>query len=250
MVCASAFAIQLDDDVMLYLPFEEGSGKVTADMSGNGNDGMLMGGLQWVDGRMGGALEFNATDTYVEVASNPTLQALGDGWTLAVWIKLTAETQAWGRIVDKFYGTGYCIGRQNVNPVMNMEWCGSANNSTTTTEVFDDNWHHVVATRDAAGGSNVLRLYVDGVKENEFGGGCLVQQNQDTTPVRIGAGDTCCDEGGAVGYFVDGIIDEVVIYRRALTGGEITALMNEGIDLAVQPQGKLTTTWASIRVDR
>ena len=48
------------------------------------------------------------------------------------------------------------------------------------------------------------------------------------------------------GDLVDGIIDEVAVYRRALTEDEIKQDM-KGIKTAVSPSGKLATTWASIK---
>ena len=48
--------------------------------------------------------------------------------------------------------------------------------------------------------------------------------------------------------YVNGILDEVVIWNRALSDDEITQAM-EGklISAAVAPRGKLTTTWGTIK---
>ena len=45
-------AIQGDDSLKLYLPFEEGKGKVAKDNSGHGNDGTLEGDTKWIDGKL------------------------------------------------------------------------------------------------------------------------------------------------------------------------------------------------------
>ncbi len=47
--------------------FDDGGGAVAEDSSGNGKDGELAGGAEWVDGQFGGALEFNGTDAWVTV---------------------------------------------------------------------------------------------------------------------------------------------------------------------------------------
>ena len=46
-----------------------------------------------------------------------------------------------------------------------------------------------------------------------------------------------------------GVIDEVVLYDRALSEKEINELMADGVSVAldVQPGGKLVTTWSQIK---
>ena len=53
--------------------FDEGKGEVTKDSSGNGNDGKLMNGPKWVDGKFGKALEFDGTDDNVEMPNDSGL---------------------------------------------------------------------------------------------------------------------------------------------------------------------------------
>ena len=112
---------------------------------------------------------------------------------------------------------------------------------------MDNKWHHIAATREVKGGANELKIYVDGKLEATGGGGSIKQHNQDTTPVRIGTGDECCGEGGAAAYFLKGILDEVAIYRKTLTAAEIQADMTDGLLLAIEPAGKLATTWGHIK---
>jgi hypothetical protein len=47
----------VDEHTMLYLKFDEGSGKDVKDLSDNGNDGTIT-GAKWVEGKFGKALEF------------------------------------------------------------------------------------------------------------------------------------------------------------------------------------------------
>ena len=46
-----------------------------------------------------------------------------------------------------------------------------------------------------------------------------------------------------------GVIDEVVLYDRALSEKEISELIEDGmvVTLDVQPGGKLVTTWSQIK---
>jgi hypothetical protein len=48
--------------------------------------------------------------------------------------------------------------------------------------------------------------------------------------------------------YVDGILDEVVIWNRTLSDDEIRKAMNgELVNAAVNTKGKLTATWGSIK---
>jgi hypothetical protein len=76
-----------------------------------------------------------------------------------------------------------------------------------------DEWHHVTATGDGAN----LRLYVDGI---------LIDVGSDATTT-YGSSATAFCVGANVsgtGHYFPGVIDEVVVYDRALTDAEITLL--------------------------
>ena len=55
---ASPAIAQATSDAVLILHFDEGSGTVTKDASGHGNDGTVY-GATWVDGKYGKALSFD-----------------------------------------------------------------------------------------------------------------------------------------------------------------------------------------------
>ena len=50
----------------------------------------------------------------------------------------------------------------------------------------------------------------------------------------------------SAGCFFNGMIDEVVIFNRALSEEEVQEAI-EGVKLAVESMGKLITRWASIK---
>ena len=45
-----------------YWSFDEGSGAIAKDGSGNGNDGTLENGTAWTDGKFGYAVQFDGTN--------------------------------------------------------------------------------------------------------------------------------------------------------------------------------------------
>lgn len=245
----------IDPALVLYIPFEEGAGETTKDMSGKGNDGKLAGGVKWtVSGKIGKALEFNGTDSQVLIQSSDSLQPDDSDFTIEAWINADPTNVDWARVVDKFYGTGYCLGKVGADLTIGSEFGGNANSFGSVTPVFDKKWHHVAVVRDIktieGEVMSFLYIYVDGKNENRTIPPNVKLHNQDTTPVRIGAGDQCCAEGPPedVAYFFKGTIDEVAIYRKALTEDELKKDMSQGIPvIAVMPSEKLATTWAEVK---
>ena len=70
--------------------FAEGSGGTTADVSGNGNTGTLIGGTAWsTSGRFGKAVSFDGANDLVSVTDAPTLD-LTSGMTIEAWVNPTA----------------------------------------------------------------------------------------------------------------------------------------------------------------
>ena len=98
----------------------------------------------------------------------------------------------------------------------------------SATNVVDEKWHHVAITYD----KKAFKLYVNGKEENS--GDWAKDPETNDAPLRIGNG-------------IDGIIDELQILSVALSADEIRSDMNDGIQLTVEPNGKVTTTWGRLK---
>src|ERR1051326_8428091 len=72
-------------DLAAYWSFDEGVGRTVYDYSGHNNNGTILGRPQWVAGRIGKALEFNGTDSVIEVADGDWNR--GAPITFAVWYR-------------------------------------------------------------------------------------------------------------------------------------------------------------------
>jgi hypothetical protein len=76
-------------DLVAHWKFNEGSGNVAHDTSGNGNDGTFVGDPQWAAGKIGGALEFNGSSDYIEVPFSESLRVINQGdFSIAAWFRL------------------------------------------------------------------------------------------------------------------------------------------------------------------
>jgi len=100
-LAGSAFAFDAgpQPDLVGWWPFDEGEGTVAHDASGNGNDGVFVGDPQWVEGIIGGALEFNGDD-YVNCGNGDSLQ-IRDQITMAFWFKVEAFQNTWEGFIAK-----------------------------------------------------------------------------------------------------------------------------------------------------
>ena len=105
-------------------------------------------------------------------------------------------------------------------------------------------WIHVAMTWDADDPNT--RLYENGAEIHMAPqGGTAVGTNPD---VKIGVGNQSVSAGAdSMDRPFNGVLDDVAIWNRGLTPAEIVEMMTVGIPLAVESDGKLTTTWAALK---
>ncbi len=87
-----------DDGLVAQWHFDEGSGSVLADSSGNGNDGVVH-GATWVEGKYGKALSFDGVDDYVNCGNDGSLKRSNTDFTIEVWIKLNGYSSSWAEAI-------------------------------------------------------------------------------------------------------------------------------------------------------
>ena len=101
--------------------------------------------------------------------------------------------------------------------------------------MVNKSWHHIAGTYSG----RTRRIYLDGEIRSEG------EQNFEF----VGTNDVDLRIGCAVGHpgyiFKDGSIDEVGVWRRALTEAEIKEAMKD--IFAVSPKDKVATTWGDIK---
>ena len=244
-----SFAQAQDEGLIMYLSFDEGAGNTAKDSSGNGNDGVLEKGLdgngvEWVDGADGKGLSFNGSDGFVEVAYDDMFN-LTTGFTLAAWVKPAMAPFAgeqWRGIINGQMSTHgpYLLQMSAANGEIGA-WLNGAWQWQVSSAVLDtDNFWHLIGTYDEKEG---LRLYVNG--------------ELDAENASIGAVQDNVNEGVVIGHnynfanrWFEGIIDEAVIYNRAIDEDEAMDLYEGVIKervVAVESVGKMTTTWGHLK---
>ena len=232
------------EGLVLYLPFDENSGNIARDMSGHSNDGEIIEARR-VRGKYGNGLWFNGVDSYVEVSYHRRYN-LTEAITLAAWVK-PAQLMGWQCIINgrrsKFgpYLLQMCGNKGEIGVMINngtlWTWAG------TRTAFDTKSFWHLVGTYDVISG--YFTLYVNGQVDWRFTGQKSAIDPNEREGLIIGHNYTMG------GQWFEGIIDEVAIFNRALTGGEVMDLYEGGIREQVTDitsMLKLTTTWAHIKV--
>ena len=196
-------------------PFSEGSGTITADVTGHGNDGTLVNAPAWTaGGRFGSGLAFDGMGAHgVGMPRSDTL-ALPGAFTVEKWVKRTQEADQFLLAVPSDYPyNGLMISSQGSVGFSAAFTDGEAWLGSSPTLALNA-WTHVALTYE----SGYLRLYLDGteVASTPRTGSIVVWPGAQFWLGRAHNG----------GRPFAGVLDEVRIYDRALAAIEV------GVDMA------------------
>lgn len=181
-------------------------------------------------GKINGAYNFPITGGFVNVSDRVDLRLVGTSYAINFWIyPQSVPSPTIGRIINKDdaadFSGGYGIYTNNLN----LSWThntGADNNWITTYRFTEDNWVMVTAVYDTV--SNQRYLYINGTLHSNRTTTSDVATETDTFFIN-GWGPGPASAPGQYGNFV---IDEVGIWNRSLTSGEVTQLYNSFSGLA------------------
>ena len=91
-VLVLSIAGNASSELVGHWKFDEGSGTIAYDSSGNGNDGNFDGDPQWVAGYFGAALVFDGSDDWLDCGNDPSLDLTT--WTITFWLKVNEVTKS------------------------------------------------------------------------------------------------------------------------------------------------------------
>ncbi|GIW65628.1 MAG: hypothetical protein KatS3mg094_147 [Candidatus Parcubacteria bacterium] len=196
----------LTDGLMGYWPFDEISGNIAKDYSGNVNNAIIFNDPQLVDGKVGKALSFDGVNDYLQIPSSSSLNLPGNKESIFLWIKhnsnyILGQSYRWNR---RLFSTNWTFYDSN-NSIYYVR-NGNPN----------DNLYHLV-------GYTVLDTIVKTYKDGKF----VTSTTRSVNAIGPASsywwlGRVC--SGSSCNLYYSGIIDEVRIYNRALSDQEIKAL--------------------------
>jgi hypothetical protein len=208
----------LSNGLVLAYGFEETSGTVVNDSSPAKNNGTAVNGpTSTAAGRFGRALSFDGVNDRVDVPDAASLD-LSNAMTLEAWVRPTTNS-GWRTALLKERGTNslvYALYASNGAKPDTENFTSAENIDTAPSALALNTWTHLASTYDGT----TLRLFVNGtqVATKAVTGAMPNTAN----PLRIG--------GNAIwGEYFSGLIDEVRVYNRALSAGEIGTDMNAAV---------------------
>ncbi len=218
-------------DLLVLLRLDETSGPIYADYYGVHNATASYAPTA-ATGKINGGQLFNE-NTKINIPDKGTEfdWAAGASFSLECWLKTSIKQG------------GVAIGRYRTdNPETNVSWwIGLDNNGyakmeikdnnntnsilTASTNLADNQWHHVVAVRNGVTEHN--KIYVDGVEVADLHislpGDFACPLPTDVTVGYLLRGNDYSPE-----YHFNGSLDEIGIYTRALTAEEVASFYNAG----------------------
>ena len=253
---------KITDGIHFYLPFNEGKGDVAKDVGPKGFEAVLHDSAKFVaKGKVGGAIEFSGGPAIIMDPGGQS-ELYVEHLTVAVWIYpfeisdvAIGNGHVYGNIFYDKSGTSDDNVEFGLGSSEGLYWyinsgqkkMGPFNGADVDTTVAlpnlglkPDTWYHVVGTFDAEN----LKVYVDGELAGEKAtpnNGPVMVWNDNNIEIG-GRPDT---NGGANLY--KGLLDELVVYDRALTAEEVETVMKSRDILTVDVAGKLTTTWGALK---
>ncbi|MDT8915883.1 LamG-like jellyroll fold domain-containing protein [Amycolatopsis sp. PS_44_ISF1] len=203
------------DGIAAY-PFDENTGTTAADAVGQHN-ATLVGGASWTAGHSGSALAVNGSGQYADTGA-PLVKTDGS-YSVAAWVKFTSLGDGFQTVVsqDGSDHSAFFLQYSGADHKLAFSFVGVRALAPMTPEA--GRWYHLVGVRDAATGQ--LALYVDG-KQAVSRNVCLGEASDGHTVIGRG------QYGGNPVDYLDGAVDQVHVYDRALTGSEVATLYSSG----------------------
>ena len=213
-----------NEDLVLYLPFDAGTGNIAKDLSEHNNDGTLH-KAKWAVGKYGNAIELSGEQGGgVEVSDAPSLD-IADEITLMAWVYPQQFTDEWIRIIAKawasdaapwmvygLYQQAGTNGKAHFSIAVNGE--EKSTRAGTVPQLPLNQWTHLATTY----GGSQIKLYYNGELKVE----AAVTGQIDTNDVPVSVGRNSV---GNREHYV-GRIDDVAIWNAALNTSEIKQAMN------------------------
>jgi len=214
---------------VVYLGMNEGSGAYALDLSGNGNSGTIHGATRSLNGACSGALQFSGVNEYVAIPfsskNHPEKEITIDLWFMIY----SYERQV---LISSYNDGGYRIAFDDGGDLWwTIATAGAGDISVPLQHesIPPNQWHHIATTYDG----RTAKIYLDGILRNSVNtSGAIHYAQNNYVMLGVDAGTFDQPDPQCNGYLKGGL-DEVRIYNRALTYGEV---MDDRFRCTQEPQ--------------
>ena len=205
-----------------------------------GNHGTFQGGATATSaGIVGQAFSFQGTGDFVEVPDSNSID-ITDAITIDTWVYPTSFPGNRQAVVHKWVQPkAYVLKITDRIPRITITTSSGFFTCVSTETISTNAWYHLAATYDSSSGK--LEFFVNGTLKNTCTWSGKIQIN--SGPITFGYRS---DALGGDQFL--GLIDELEIFNRALTAGEIKAIYDAGSagkrkPQPIQPPGGMVGWW-------
>jgi hypothetical protein len=215
-----------DNSLVLFYNFDNRSAlgendTTVKDLSMYGNNGTVVGGenISWVaNGKYNGAFKFTGKKNYIQLSSTGQ-PVINTDFTLSYWTKIykTGTYQT----LDYNKDSGNKMFSTNINPngsISIQVFNASSTGTTYTTPIILsklDNWYYVTITMQ---NNTLLNIYVNGVLSYNV----IMPENS----TKVGTPVWFIGSSRGTGNYLNGSLDNIMIFNRTLSLNEISQLYN------------------------
>ncbi len=185
------------------------------DSSGNGFNGTIVGDPIYVDGAIGMAMDFNGDD-YIDCGNDENF-SVTEYLTVALWVNIRTIPTAWTGAITKG-NTAWRISNNNLSTGMHFGFENGSRGwqaANSTTQLNIGEWYHVCGVYDINVGA---KIYINGLEDGSNPDTAGITQNTSIVAIGTNSDSTYPEQAW------DGLLDEVMIYNRALSVDEVAAL--------------------------
>ena len=213
---------------------ESGNTSIATDSSVNGNDATLINytsdpSSKWASAVINNGLEFDGFNDFLD-HNVTTDKNIG---TIAHWVNVDASGGSYILYYESNNSSSIGNGFGTTSDVLEMHTAIDVNDNAslymqsgagastkfrldgTSNAITPGQWHHVAATWDFY--NNTAKVFVDGIENASIDLSGIALEPKTTTVRRIG-------RAGSANRFLEGYLDDVRIYNRALSSAEIQSL--------------------------
>lgn|SRR3990167_988349 len=213
ILSSSTQAADITTGLVGYWKMDENSGTVAGNSSGDGNAATLAGGTTWFSGYTNSDLNFDGVSGHVVLPNNLFSSTAG---AISLWVKVRSfGTKDYIWVYDNSDSPEFRILFLDGNLYFNGYDNGAYQFQFITLFSDTSSWHHYLVTWQ----TNDARFYIDGVLMGSDTAVNVTHTNISTTNHL--AGNYWRD--GQLTYF-KGQLDEVRLYNRVLTAGDVNTL--------------------------
>ncbi|MBW8042153.1 MAG: hypothetical protein FVQ85_19435 [Planctomycetes bacterium] len=212
------------DDMIGYWNFDEGQGDIAHDVVG-GNHGTVYGSL-WTNGKVGGALEFDGENDYIEIPDSDDFNFEENDFTIELWANFDPSLENlsfWTQAADKDNRIQFHYDNQEIvfqDTSNDIVICSISQAWTPES----DTWYHIALIRGFGGNTDNWTITINGEPfVSNICDNIITDRNE---PINIGRMMSGAGAGEGYWDYSKGKIDEVTIHTRALTGEEIGDIYN------------------------